>query len=232
MRFEFLYLHFSFDNDIEDELALPFHFLEIRLYLPIYKNNVYSLQLIFKLIQMKNTFLILFTLFILFTNNAYSQIDLNKIDLNNINLNQLLGQVMKVQKGYSPQFYIGDIKIPKIDKVAEILNLKQNPEINKLFKTYKTGRTIYKVASYAGTAIAVYGVIKSIDKAAVKNDYQTAFASAIGTIGTGVIVKLLTKGASYKAVDIFNKVAIKSIKDIFKIGMASDTVGVGLYVSL
>ena len=182
---------------------------------------------------MKKPFLVLITVAILcISPNAYSQIDLNRIDLNNINLNQLLGQVMKVDKGFAPQFYIGDIKIPKIDKVAEILNLKQNPEINKLFKTYKTGRTVYKIASYTASAIAIYGVIKSIDKATVKKDYQTAFASAIGTVGTGVIVKLLTKGASYKAVDIFNKVAVKSIKDIFKIGIASDTVGVGLYVSL
>lgn len=186
-----------------------------------------------KFIQMKKPLLILFTTAIFFiSSSAYAQIDLNKIDLNNININQLLGQVMKVKKGFAPQFYIGDIKIPKIEKVAEILNLKQNLEINKLFKTYKTGRTVYKIASYAGSAVAIYGVIKSLDKAAVKNDYQTAFASALGTIGTGVIVKLLTKGASYKAIDIFNKVAVKSIKDIFKIGMASNTVGVGLYVSL
>lgn len=186
-----------------------------------------------KFIQMKKPLLILFTTAIFFiSSSAYAQIDLNKIDLNNININQLLGQVMKVKKGYAPQFYIGDIKIPKVDKVAEILNFKRNSEINKLFKTYKTGRTVYKIASYAGSAVAIYGVIKSLDKAAVKNDYQTAFASALGTIGTGVIVKLLTKGASYKAIDIFNKVAVKSIKDIFKIGMASNTVGVGLYVCL
>lgn len=182
---------------------------------------------------MKNLIIVAFTTAMFFVStNAKAQIDLNKIDLNNININQLIGQVMKVKKGYAPQFFIGDIKIPKVDKVAEILNLKKNPEINRLFKTYKTGRTVYKIASYAGSAVAIYGVIKSIDKAAVKNEYQTAFASALGTIGTGVIVKLLTKGASYKAVDIFNKVAVKSIKDIFKIGMASDTVGVGLYVSL
>lgn len=51
-------------------------------------------------------------------------------------------------------------------------------------------------------------------------------------MGTGLIIKFLTKGASYKAVDIFNGIAVKKIKDIFSIGPASNIAGVGLYVKL
>jgi hypothetical protein len=155
-----------------------------------------------------------------------------QIDFNNLNVNDILGRVIKVDKGFSPKFYVGNLKIPKVDKLGEILGMKKNQEINKLFKTFKTGRTVYKVATYAGSAIALYGAIKSLDKSAAKSEYQAAFASSLGTIASGVIVKLLTKNASYKAVDIFNNTARKAIKDIFKIGASSHNMGVGVYVTL
>lgn len=79
-----------------------------------------------------------------------------QIDLNNLNSRELLGQFVTVENGFSPKFYIGNTKIPKVEKVAEILGLKRNEEINKLFKTFRTGRTVFKVASYAGTAVALY----------------------------------------------------------------------------
>lgn len=161
-----------------------------------------------------------------------SKQSLAQIDFNHIDVNEILGKVIKVDKGFAPQFYIGNIKIPQVSKVAEILGLKNNPDINRLFKTYRTGRTVYKIASYAGAAISVYGVIKSFDKAALKQDYQAAIISGISSIGSGVIVKLLTKGASYKAVDIFNNTVKNKIKDIFHIGAASQNLGVGMYVSL
>ena len=63
-------------------------------------------------------------------------------------------------------------------------------------------------------------------------DYKTALVSGISTISTGLIVKFLTKAASYKAVDIFNGIAIKKIKEIFSIKPASGTMGIGLYVKL
>ena len=157
---------------------------------------------------------------------------LAQIDINNLNIGDLLGKVIKVEKGFEPKFYIGNIKIPKIKKVAEILGVKDIPEVNSLFKTYKTGRTVYKIAAYAGSAIAVYGVIKSLDKAALKQDYQAAIISGISSVASGVIVKLLTKGASYKAVDIFNNTVKNKIKDIFHIGAATQTIGVGVYVRL
>ncbi len=160
------------------------------------------------------------------------KISYSQIDFNNIDLNQILGTVIKVDKGFEPKFFIGNVKIPNVNKVAEILGVKNNPDINKLFKTYKTGRTIYKIASYSGMAISAYGVIRSLDKAAVKQDYQAAIISGISSIGSGVIIKLLTKKASYKAVNIFNKTVTNKIKDIFHIGASSKTIGVGLYVKL
>lgn len=155
-----------------------------------------------------------------------------QIDFNNLNPQDILSRVIKVDKGFSPQFFLGNLKIPKVDKLGEILGMKKNPEINKLFKTFKTGRTVFKVASYTGAAIAVYGVVRKVDKAAAESGAKTALVSGLSAIGTGVVVKLLTKGASYKAVDIFNNTVRNKIKDIFKIGAASETMGVGLYVKL
>ena len=155
-----------------------------------------------------------------------------QIDLQNIDLNDILGKVMKVDRGFSPKFFLGNQPIDKISKVAEVLGLKKNEEINKLFSTFKTGRTIYKVAAYVGGAILIYGIAKKIDKAAAESDAKGALISGLTTVAGGLAVKFLTKGASYKAVDIFNGIAIKKIKDIFKIGAASDGIGVGLYVKL
>lgn len=158
---------------------------------------------------------------------SYAQIDLNNLDINDI-----IGKVIRVDKGFEPKFYLGKVQIPQVKKVAEILGVKNIPEVNSLFKTFRTGRTIYKVASYAGSAVALYGVIKSFDKAALKKDYQAAIASGISSIASGVIVKLLTKSASYKAVDIFNNTVKTKLKDIFHIGAASQNVGVGVFVRL
>lgn len=172
------------------------------------------------------------SLVILFITLAFSATVNAQIDFNNLDLGDILGKSIKVDKGFTPDFYLGNAKIPSVDKLGTILGLKNNAEINRLFKTYKTGRTVYKVATYAGSAIAVYGLVKSLDDAVKKNEYQTAFATAIGTAGTGVLIKLLTKGASYKAVDIFNNTVRNRLKDIFKLGAASDNIGVGLYVKL
>ena len=159
-----------------------------------------------------------------------------QIDFNNLSLNKILGRALNVQKGFAPKFSLANQPIDKIFKVAEIIGLKKNEQATKLFNTFKTGRTIYKVASYLGTAISAYAAIRAIDKAASNKDYQTALATGLGSIGSGLIVKFLTKGASYKAVDIFNGIlrnTIKDkIKDIFSIAPASSTLGVGVYVKL
>ncbi|RNI36941.1 hypothetical protein EFY79_09285 [Hanamia caeni] len=164
---------------------------------------------------------------LLFGSKSFAQIDLNNLDLKD-----LIGKVVHVQKGFAPKFSLGKTPIEKIAKVQEILGLKQNEEVNRLFKTFKTGRTIYKVAAYAGGAIAVYSLASKLDNSVKSNDYNGALYSGISAIGTGLIIKFLTKGASYKAVDIFNGIAVKKIRDIFSIGPASNNMGVGLYVKL
>jgi len=155
-----------------------------------------------------------------------------QIDLNNLDINDIIGKVMHVQRGFAPKFSLGNTPIQKISKVAEILGLKRNEEINKLFNTFKTGRTIYKIAAYTGGAVAVYGLSRRVANSINNKDYKTALVSGISTISSGLIVKFLTKGASYKAVDIFNGIAVKKIKEIFSIGPASGSMGIGLYVKL
>jgi hypothetical protein len=154
-----------------------------------------------------------------------------QIDFENLNLKDILGKVVKVERGFAPKFSLGNIRIPKIPKVAEILGLKKNVDVNRLFNTFRTGRTIFQITSYAGTAIAVYGLAKQLKDSATSSS-RTALTSGLVSIGTGLLVKFLTKAASYKAVDIFNGIAARKIKDIFSIKPASSNLGVGLYVKL
>ena len=173
---------------------------------------------------MKNYSIIFITVFVFSSQRSSAQIDLDHLDINDI-----IGKVMHVQRGFAPKFSLGSTPVQKINKVAEILGLKRNEEINKLFNTFKTGRTIYKVAAYAGGAILVYGLYRKINNSIINKDYNTALVSGIGTVSSGLLVKFLTKAASYKAVDIFNGIAVKKIKEIFSIGPASNTMGIGLY---
>ncbi|MEO5649396.1 MAG: hypothetical protein ABIR03_05660 [Ginsengibacter sp.] len=174
----------------------------------------------------------LMALVLLFMCMFYGQKSFAQIDLSHIDIQDIIGKVMHVQKGFAPKFSLGKTPIDQISKVSEILGLKKNDEINKLFRTFKTGRTVYKVAAYAGSAIAVYSLVRKLDNSLQKQDYNGALYSGIGAIGSGLIVKFLTKGASYKAIDIFNGIAVKKIKDIFSIAPASNTAGIGLYVKL
>ena len=176
--------------------------------------------------------IIAISLFICFAaGNATAQ-----IDINNLSLDKIFGKLLEVQKGFAPKFSLGNQPIDKIFKVAEIIGLKRNEQATKLFNTFKTGRTVYKVASYLGTAISAYAAIKAIDKAATNKDYQTALATGLSSIGSGLIVKFLTKGASYKAVDIFNGIIRNKVKDkirdILSIAPASSKLGIGVYVKL
>ncbi len=155
-----------------------------------------------------------------------------QINFNNLNLDKILGKVLNVQRGFAPKFSLGKVNIPKIAKVAEIIGLKNSEQAIKLFNTFKTGRTVYKIASYAGGAIAAYSAIKAIDKSSLKEDYQKPLIGALSSIASGLLVKFLTKSASYKAVDVFNGVVKKKIKDIFSIAPASSTIGMGVYVKL
>jgi len=173
-----------------------------------------------------------FTLLLLFLALLFAKKSSAQIDLNNLDLKDLIGKVMHVEKGFAPKFSLGKTPIQKISKVAEILGMKQNDEVNKLFNTFRTGRIIYKAAAYAGGAIAVYSLVRKTEKSVQSQNYNGALYSGIGAIGSGLIIKFLTKGASYKAVDIFNGIAVKKIKDIFSIAPASSTAGIGLYVKL
>jgi hypothetical protein len=150
------------------------------------------------------------------------EIDLKSLE--NLDLRQLLGKVLTVKKGFSPDFYLGNQKIASVDALGKVLGMKKNNDINKLFRTFKTGRTVYKVASYTGAAITVYGAVRGLvnsNRDSVSNSSKdaalTAVYSGLGSVATGVLVKLLTKGASYKAVDLFGGVIKKKLSDIFKV---------------
>jgi hypothetical protein len=163
---------------------------------------------------------------------AVSNIVAAQIDFNNLNIDKILGKVLNVKRGFAPKFSLGKVPIPKIVKVAEIIGLKNNERAIKLFNTFKTGRTVYKIASYAGGAIAAYSAIKAIDKSALKEDYQKPLIGALSTVASGLLVKFLTKSASYKAVDVFNGIVKKKLKDILSVAPASSTMGMGVYVKL
>lgn len=158
-----------------------------------------------------------------------SNIRAQEINLDNFDLNQVLGKVLTVKKGYAPSFFLGRSKIGQIAVLGKVLGSKNNPDINRLFRTFKTGRTVYKVAAYSGVAISLYGTVKNVmnnskDSISLsqKNAAQTALYSGLGTVLSGVVVKLLTKQASYKAVDLFGGAVKKKIGDIlgFDLGMA------------
>jgi hypothetical protein len=174
----------------------------------------------------KILFLALFTA--IYFGKSQAQIDLKKI----FNLDDLVGKVLTVKKGFAPKFSLGNQPITKVFKVGEILGLKNNTQITKYFNLFKTGRTIYKIASYAGTAISLYGAIKAFDKTSVKKDYQGALLGGLSSIGTGLLSKFLTKGASYKAVDVFNGVVKRKLSDILGVAPATSTIGVGVFVKL
>lgn len=166
--------------------------------------------------------------------SATAQINIDKIldPKKIININDIVGKALNVKKGFAPKFSLGKLEIPKVAKVAEIFNVKGNAQATKLFNTFKTGRTVYRVAAFAGSAIAVYGTIRSLDKAVKKQDYQGALIGGLSTIGAGLITKFLTKAAAYKAVDVFNGVVRKKIGDIIGVRPAESTLGVGVFVKL
>jgi hypothetical protein len=175
---------------------------------------------------MKKHLLIIAIFFLGICNQSAAQ-----IDFENLNLKDIIGRVVNVKKGFAPKFSLGNIRIPKIPKVAEILGLKKNDQVNKLFNTFRTGRTVFQIASYAGSAVAIYGLVKQTSDSISKSS-KAALTSGLVSIGTGLLVKFLTKKASYKAVDIFNGIAARKIRDIFSIKPASNTMGIGLYVKL
>lgn len=196
-----------------------------------------------KIIQLVSV-LLLSTTITMHPGNASAQIKLE--DIVNIDLNSILGtgNLIKIDKGFSPVFKLGNYqintvgilgeKLKGVEILGDILGKKGVNDIMKMYRTYKTGLVVYKVLSSAGTVVTAVGVVKGIsaDNKFDDKDVKALIYPALGSVATGVITKLLTKQASYKAVDIFNGVARKTLRDILSIGPASNTIGVGVYVKL
>lgn len=190
---------------------------------------------------MRKLIAVLLVVFTLSAVKAGAQIDIPKIDIKNFSMDQLLGRVLQVKRGWAPQFFSGKNKIPKINIVRDLLNTKNNSEITKLFSTFKTGRLVYRITNYAGTAIALYGTIKKIseNKDSLAKNAKTLIVSGLSSMSVGTVVKLLTKGASYKAVDLFGGVIKRKLMDIisFDMGPGVNYIGrtnfkAGLYLKL
>ena len=192
---------------------------------------------------MKKILTLIFIINFALINNANAQIKVEDI-LGKVT--DLLGrkELLSVQKGFSPKFSLGKLQINKVGILGEqlkginvlgtIFNSKGIQDVTKLYKTYKTGLLVYKILAGAGTVITTYSAVRGV-AGSEKFDNKTVkqlLAPAITSILTGVVTKILTKKASYKAVDIFNGVVKKKVKDVFGIGAASQGVGVALYVKL
>jgi hypothetical protein len=163
------------------------------------------------------------------------------------NLDDILGKskLLSVKKGFNPIFSIGNYQINKVGILGEnmkgvkilgdILGKKGVvADITKMYKTYKTGLVVFKTLSVVGTGVAAYSTIRGLtaDNKFDDGTVKKLLFPALGTLATGVLTKVLTKAASYKAVDMFNGVARKKIKDILSIQPASSTLGAGIYVKL
>jgi hypothetical protein len=173
---------------------------------------------------MKKTIVLSLTLLALISFKSNAQV----IDLENLDVSSLFGKVLQVKRGWAPQFFSGKKKIPKLNIVGQVLGSKNNNDINRLFNTFKTGRTIYKIGAYAGSAVTLYGTIKNIINngkdsitAAAKSGAKTALYSGLGSMATSVIIKLLTKAASYKAVDMFGGLIKRKLEDIISLDMGA-----------
>ncbi len=178
------------------------------------------------------------------TQNTAAQIKLE--DLQNFKIGDILGKtkLLKVEKGFNPIFKLGNYQVNTagllgehlkgVNILGDIFQTKGIEKVLGLYKTYKTGLVVYKILGAAGTIVTLVGTVKGFTDKQNFNDQtvKTMLYPALGSIATGVITKLLTKAASYKAVDIFNGVARKTIKDILSVKPASSTLGVGLYVKL
>jgi hypothetical protein len=192
---------------------------------------------------MKKKIVFISLMFSILFSAANAQVKLDDI-LGKVNV--LLGSksLLKVKKGFSPKFSLGNLQLNKVGILGEklkginilgkVLDSKKADQVTGLFKTYKTGLVVYKILGGIGAAVTTYTTIRGAvgtEKFDAKTVKQLIWP-AVGSLLTGVVTKLLTKKASYKAVDIFNGVVKKKVKDIFNIGAASQGAGIGLYVSL
>jgi hypothetical protein len=196
-----------------------------------------------KKMKMFLTSLVLFVaIFVAAPANAQVKLE----DLKDLNIQDILGKtkILTVRKGFSPVFNLGNFQVNKVGILGEKLkgvgilgDIFQTKGIDKvigLYKTYKTGLVVFKILSAAGTVVGTISAVKGFTAENKFNNstVKTMLYPAVASLATGIITKLITKAASYKAVDIFNGVVKNKIKDIFSIKPASNTVGVGLYVKL
>jgi len=192
---------------------------------------------------MKKILIILFIACFAFVNTTNAQIKVEDIIGK---VTDLLGrkELLTVKKGFSPVFSLGKLQINKVGLLGEklkgievlgnIFDSKGVEDVTRLYKTYKTGLIVYKILAGVGTVVTTYSAIRGI-AGTEKFDNKTVrqlLTPAITSIVTGVVTKILTKKASYKAVDIFNGVVKKKVKDIFGIGAASQGAGMAVYVRL
>ena len=189
--------------------------------------------------------LVLMILFAGYVKPAQAQVTLEDI-LGQLDIGSLIGngQLIKIEKGFSPVFYLGDKqintiglfgeKLKGIEILGSILDKKGGSRIMGMYRTYKTGLVVYKILSSAGTAVTLIGTVKGLTDDQNFNDatVRKMLYPALTSVATGIITKLITKKASYKAVDIFNGVARKTLKDILSVGPSSSGYGVGVYVQL
>ncbi|MCX8019498.1 MAG: hypothetical protein N2747_03260 [Chitinophagaceae bacterium] len=168
---------------------------------------------------MKRKFLMLSVGFWASLRAVQAQIKIPDLDLENFSLDQLLGKVLIVKQGWAPQFFSGKKRIPRLQIVRDLLATRKNSEINRLFNIFRTGRTIYRITNYAGAAISIYGAVKQIarNSDSTLNNAKGWIYAGLSSVSAGTIVKLLTKGASYKAVDMFGGMIKKKIKDIISL---------------
>ena len=189
---------------------------------------------------MKKTSIIIGIILLMFV-NANAQIKIEDILQK---ATDLLGkkELLSVKKGFSPVFSLGKLQINKVGILGEklkgievlgnIFDSKGIQNVTKLYRTYKTGLVVYKILAGAGTLVTTYSAIRGI-AGSEKFDNKTVrqlLAPAITSLVTGVVTKILTKKASYKAVDIFNGVVRKKVKDIFGVGAATNGLGMAVYV--
>lgn len=196
-----------------------------------------------KIKSMKKNLITSFIFCLAFASKTNAQVKLDDI-LGKVN--DLLGNksLLKVKKGFNPKFSLGNLQLNKVGILGEklkgievlkkVLDSKKATQITGLFKTYKTGLVVYKILGGIGAAATTYTTIRGAvgEEKFNAETVKKLIWPAVGSLLTGVVTKLLTKKASYKAVDIFNGVVKKKVKDIFNIGAASQGAGIGLYVSL
>lgn len=196
-----------------------------------------------KEMQLRKSKILIAIILVFSITQASAQVKLGDIPFD---LDKILQQskLLTVKKGFNPVFNIGKYQINKngilgeklkgVAILGDIFEKRGGDKILKLYKTYKTGLIVFKVLAATGTAVAGYSTVKG----ALDNDgfndktVKAMLYPALASIATGIITKIITKKASYKAVDIFNGIAKKTIKDIFSIAPASSNVGVGIYVKL